>query len=44
MNFEKDNCKVCEIESEEEGVIEEICVANEAAVEYGQTLFLIKKG
>tara|TARA_Y100001970_G_scaffold221109_1_gene271698 strand:+ start:571 stop:1035 length:465 start_codon:yes stop_codon:yes gene_type:complete len=33
-----------EIESEEEGVIEEICVANEAAVEYGQTLFLIKKG
>lgn len=33
-----------EIEAEEEGVIEEICVANEAAVEYGQTLFLIKKG
>ncbi|RAP27168.1 acetyl-CoA carboxylase biotin carboxyl carrier protein [Candidatus Marinamargulisbacteria bacterium SCGC AG-333-B06] len=33
-----------EIESEEDGVIEEICVSNEAAVEYGQTLFLIKKG
>ena len=33
-----------EIEAEEEGIIEEICVANEAAVEYGQTLFLIKKG
>ena len=33
-----------EIEAEEDGVIEEICVPNESAVEYGQTLFLIKKG
>ena len=33
-----------EIEAEEDGIIEEICVPNESAVEYGQPLFLIKKG
>jgi len=33
-----------EIEAEEDGVVEQICVENEAAVEYGQPLFLIKKG
>ena len=33
-----------EIEAEEDGVVEQICVENETAVEYGQPLFLIKKG
>ena len=32
-----------EIESEESGEIAEICVVNEQAVEFGQTLFRIKK-
>lgn len=32
-----------EIESEVAGVIEQICVENGSAVEYGQKLFLIKK-
>lgn len=32
-----------EIESDFSGTIEQICVKNEEAVEYGQTLFLIRK-
>ena len=32
-----------EIESEVSGVVEQICVSNEQAVEYGQTLFRLKK-
>ena len=33
-----------EIESEHAGTIEEVCVSNEQAVEFGQTLFLLRKG
>ena len=32
-----------EIESEVSGVVEQICVSNEQAVEFGQTLFLLRK-
>ncbi len=33
-----------EIESDQDGVVEEICVKNEEPVEFGQTLFRIRKG
>ncbi len=33
-----------EIESEDSGTIEKICVSNEQAIEFGQTLFLLRKG
>ncbi len=33
-----------EIECEHQGTIEEICVTNEQPVEFGQTLFLLRKG
>lgn len=32
-----------EIESEVSGVVEQICVSNEQAVEFGQTLFILRK-
>ena len=32
-----------EIESEVAGVVEQICVSNEQAVEFGQTLFILRK-
>lgn len=32
-----------EIESEVSGVIEQICVSNEQSVEFGQTLFILRK-
>ncbi len=33
-----------EIESEHSGTIEKVCVSNEQAIEFGQTLFLLRKG